>query len=1197
MARHAIRSAYLTDETKLVRQLIDDAELSVQDRTTISAQAAELVRRVRSEGQIGTMEAFLAEYGLSTEEGVALMCLAEAMLRVPDAHTVDELIRDKISPHDWAAHVGDSGSILVNASTWGLLLTGRILDEESPGVVGTLHALVRRLGEPVIRRAVGQAMAEMGAQFVLGRTIEEAMSRGQSMVDKGYTYSFDMLGEAACTDADALRYHAAYSDAIASIANAADSDDIRDNPGISVKLSALHPRYEQGQREHMLPVLRERLLTLARAAKDARIGFNIDAEEADRLDLSLDVIQAVLADPSLAGWDGFGIVVQAFGRRAMPTLDYLHDMAQSLNRRIMVRLVKGAYWDTEIKRAQVMGLSDYPVFTRKSHTDVSYLAGARKLLGMTDHVFPQFATHNAHSAAAILHMAGNHRRSFEFQRLHGMGDALHDIVKTSDDTRCRIYAPVGAHKDLLAYLVRRLLENGANSSFVNQIVDTSVPAEDIATDPVSQAEATGCQPNPAIVRPADLFAPRANSQGFDITDPVTLAEIETARSAFAAPYQWQAVAPGSTKDPRQILNPADPADVVGTVTEATPDLVDAVIGKGCNAQPDWDRAGSAHRAAVLRKAADLYEANAPEIFALTSREAGKTLLDGVAELREAVDFLRFYADEAEKLGTADSPRGVIVCISPWNFPLAIFTGQIAAALAAGNAVVAKPAEQTPLIAARAVAWLHQAGVPADVLQLLFGDGPDVGAPLSADPRIGGLCFTGSTEVAKLIDRQLAQTAPEAMLIAETGGMNAMIVDSTALLEQATRDIVRGAFQSAGQRCSALRVLYVQKDIEDDLMQMLFGAMDALVTGDPWDLATDVAPVIDKDAQDAIRADIETARAQGRVLKSLDVPQHGLYIPATVIRVTGIQDVKREIFGPVLHIASFDGEDIDAVVQAINTTGYGLTFGLHTRIDSRVQEVIDAVHVGNVYVNRDQIGAVVGSQPFGGHGLSGTGPKAGGPHYLPRFRRTPMPKRPAVPAAADISLADVTDHLQNLTFDPDTTHAQRISSIRAALRGKAAPAVAAAAALDIGPLDLPGPTGEANQLTLTPKGLVLCLGPDPDSLLAQCVQALAFGNRVLAVAPVAPTILRPLLRTTLPIVAVDGTATEDLLSTLSLDLVASAVTGGDLDALRQTIAKRPGPIIRLETRPIAPTTYVNESAICIDTTAAGGNASLLASAEP
>ena len=1199
MKRDAIRADYLAEETALVRRLAGIAELDQPTRQRISARAADLVREVRGAGKVGVMEAFLAEYGLSTKEGVALMCLAEAMLRVPDTETVDELIRDKITPHDWAAHIGDSGSILVNASTWALMLTGQVLEDDTEGVVGTLHGLVRRLGEPVIRRAVGQAMAEMGSQFVLGRDIEEAMERGDDMVAKGYSYSYDMLGEAARTDADARRYHEAYAEAIAAIAKRAKSDDVRENPGISVKLSALHCRYERSQRETMLPVLSARLLELAQAAKEARLGFNIDAEEADRLDLSFDVIETVLADDSLKGWDGFGIVVQAFGRRAIPTIDWLYGLAESLDRRIMVRLVKGAYWDMEIKRAQVMGLRDFPVFTRKTHTDVSYLAGARKLLTMTDRVYPQFATHNAHSVAAVLEMAGAHGGPFEFQRLHGMGEALHEAVRQSEGRGCRIYAPVGAHSDLLAYLVRRLLENGANSSFVNQIVDEAIPAEEIARDPIADAEEDGFSPNPAIPSPDAIFAPRLNSAGWDLTDPVDLASIERGRARFAAPHQWHAapLSPASSSGTaRELRNPASPGDVVGSVVEADAVLAEAAVGVAMEAQGEWEKTGAASRAKILRRAADLYEQNAFEVMALVAREAGKTLLDGVAEIREAVDFLRYYADEAERAGDGASARGVIVCISPWNFPLAIFTGQIAAALAAGNAVLAKPAEQTPLIAYRATQWLHEAGIPEAVLQLLPGDGVAVGAPLTADSRIGGVCFTGSTEVAKIIDRQLSKTAPSAMLIAETGGMNAMIVDSTALLEQATRDIIRASFQSAGQRCSALRVLYVQEDVEDKLLEMLEGAMDALVTGDPWDLATDVAPVIDAEAQAAISGYIDAKEAEGRLLKRLPVPTEGLFVAPSVVRVEGIEEVEREIFGPVLHVANFEGERIEKVVEAVNAKGYGLTFGLHTRIDRRVQRILDDIHVGNAYVNRDQIGAVVGSQPFGGHGLSGTGPKAGGPHYLPRFLETDSGGETAAPEAPTVDPAAAAAALEALDHGDWSTNPDRIRSLRGALRGRAAEAVAASAALDFGPIDLPGPTGESNQLSLTPKGSVICLGPDDRSLVAQVVQALAAGNRVLAVAPGARMALKPLLRAgSFPLAALDGSLEPAALSAMPLDLVAVRAAPTDLATLRFALSGRAGPIVSLITETLSPASYCHERTVCIDTTAAGGNATLLSEA--
>lgn len=1183
--RTEIRTIAHADEKAVIADLIAMADLSAADRAAIAAQGADWVAQVRAAGNPGMMEAFLAEYGLSTEEGVALMCLAEALLRVPDAETIDDLIRDKITPHDWGAHLGGAASSLVNASTWALLLTGQVLEDGANGLTGALRGMVRRMGEPVIRTAVARAMREMAAQFVLGRTIAEAMDRGAAMVAKGYAYSYDMLGEAAMTHADASRYFTAYGDAIAAIAKQAPHDDIRANPGISVKLSALHPRYEVAQAAAMTPLLCERLLQLCQAAKAGRIGLNIDAEEAERLDLSLDIIETVLADPSLAGWGGFGVVVQAYGKRAAPVLDWLYMLAARLDRRIMVRLVKGAYWDTEVKRAQVMGLGGFPVFTRKSATDVSYIACARKLMGMRDRIYPQFATHNAHTLAAVEALAGGQRGDYETQRLHGMGEALHDVAMAATGARCRIYAPVGAHRDLLAYLVRRLLENGANSSFVNQIVDENVSPEQVAADPFDHLGDGGL--NPAIKQPAELFCGRRNAKGWDLYDPIDLAQIDAGRAPFAAPHQWGT---GAVR----VTNPADPAEIVGYYDQAACEAAPQMIDRALTAAPDWSALGAPARAEILNRAADLYEDNAHELLAITAREAGKTLMDGVAELREAVDFIRYYANES--LTAQGDPRGVVVCISPWNFPLAIFTGQIVAALAAGNAVIAKPAEQTPLVAARAIDLLHQAGVPAAALQLAQGPGATLGAALVADPRIGGVCFTGSTATAKRIDRQLAETAPDAMLIAETGGINAMLVDSTALPEQAVRDIVAGAFQSAGQRCSALRVLYVQADVEDRLLEMLYGAMDALDVSAPWNLNSDLGPVIDKAAQDSINAYIETRRAEGRVMKQLAAPGRGTFIAPTVIRVDGINDVTTEVFGPVLHVARYQADQIDQVLADVKSSGYGLTMGLHTRIDARVQHVVDRAAVGNLYVNRNQIGAVVGSQPFGGEGLSGTGPKAGGPHYLHRFLAD---AGASAPAAGDMvaakALAEAAAGLDRTAWAAWAARKDRISALRGALRGRAATAMGAAAAVDAGSVDLPGPTGESNRLRLRPRGLVLCLGPTPDLALDQAVQALRMGNAVLAVAPGAPAMLAPLMGAGAPLAVIDGVAAPDAAAALAADGVALSLMGPALAPYRRALAAGEGAIIPIITARIAPAAYALERAVCIDTTAAGGDAALLAAA--
>ena len=1018
------------------------------------------------------------------------------------------------------------------------MLTGRVLDEREPGVVGHLKAAMKRLGEPVIRTAVTRAMKEMGRQFVLGETIVKAMRRASDLESKGYTYSYDMLGEAARTESDARRYHLSYSGAITSIASACKSNDIRANPGISVKLSALHPRYEVAKSDRVMAELVPRVRALAGLAKAAGLGFNIDAEEADRLTLSLKVIEAVLSDPSLAGWDGFGVVVQAYGRRAGAVIDWLHALATKLDRKIMVRLVKGAYWDAEVKRAQVLGLQSFPVFTRKQSTDVSYIANARKLLGLTDRIYPQFATHNAHTVAAIIDMATD-TSAFEFQRLHGMGERLHDIVLTDHKTRCRIYAPVGAHRDLLAYLVRRLLENGANSSFVNQIVDADVPPAVVAACPLNAADRLTPLANPAIPAGPAIFGARRNSQGYDLTDSADLALIEAARTPLhatmltASPRIAGQAAPNASMPAH---NPATGA-VIGQVQTASSADVETAL----SAAKPW-AASPSDRAAILLKAADMFEANAGPIFACLANEAGKTLADAVGELREAVDFLRYYANGAATL-TAP-PRGIFACISPWNFPLAIFSGQIGAALAAGNAVIAKPAEQTPLIATMATDLLHQAGVPKSALQLLPGDGATVGAALTKDPRVNGICFTGSTATALKIRQSMADHLdPGAPLIAETGGLNAMLVDSTALPEQAVRDILASAFQSAGQRCSALRCLYVQEDVADTVQHMLFGAMDELSLGDPWHLATDIGPVIDVAAQSEIQTYIDAARAQGRVLHDLKAPTTGHFIAPTVIRVNGIADMPREIFGPVLHIATFRATEIDKVVAAINASNFGLTFGLHTRIDDRVQHIVEALHVGNIYVNRNQIGAVVGSQPFGGEGLSGTGPKAGGPDYLTRFTK---------PVTPEVSPGGTA---------PPLSEKDAIAAIKAAPLAQSVHAQ-----------NLPGPTGESNRLSATPRAPILCLGPSASAALAQATAVRALGGIAVEVPNLAPEAL------------------------ITLPAFGAALWWGDTATARvhaQALAARKGAILPLITDMPDAANVLLERHVCIDTTASGGNAQLLA----
>lgn len=1128
---HALRTQIDTftyaDQSALLDAMVAQAALSPEDRAAISAAAAGLVRNIRASTAPGMMEVFLAEYGLSTDEGIALMCLAEALLRVPDADTIDALIEDKIAPSDWGKHLGHSSSSLVNASTWALMLTGKVLDERKASPVGALRGAIKRLGEPVIRTAVSRAMKEMGRQFVLGENIQAAMKRAQGMEAKGYTYSYDMLGEAARTEADAARYHLSYSRAIAAIAEACTHGDIRANPGISVKLSALHPRYELAQEARVMDELVPRLRALALLAKAAGMGLNVDAEEANRLALSLQVIETVMAEPALKGWDGFGIVVQAYGPRAGLVIDTLYEMAQRHDRRLMVRLVKGAYWDTEVKRAQVAGVDGFPVFTQKAVTDVSYIANARKLLGMTDRIYPQFATHNAHTVAAILHMAKD-GQPFEFQRLHGMGETLHNLVLTANKTRCRIYAPVGAHRDLLAYLVRRLLENGANSSFVNQIVDENVAPEVVAADPFETAQ----KPAKPLKRGPELFAPeRPNSKGFDLGHQPTLDAIEAARAPFRA-HRWLAgpllAEEAAPQAEEPVVNPADPHDIPGSVAPASAADTELALA---SAQP-W-QAPAAERAAVLNRAADLYEAHYGELFALLHREAGKTLMDAVAELREAVDFLRYYAANIPDA----APAGIFTCISPWNFPLAIFSGQIAAALATGNAVLAKPAPQTPLIAHRAVELLHEAGVPRDALQLLPG-GPAVGAALTSDARVSGVAFTGSTATAQKIRAAMAaHMRPGTPLIAETGGLNAMIIDSTALPEQAVQAVIESAFQSAGQRCSALRCLYLQEDIAEDVLTMLKGAMDALCLGNPWTLSTDSGPVIDAAARQTIADHVARARAEGRVLKELSLPPEGTFVAPTLIKVAGIEALEREIFGPVLHVATFRSEELDQVIGAINATGYGLTFGLQTRIDDRVQHVTEAVHAGNIYVNRNQIGAIVGSQPFGGEGLSGTGPKAGGPNYMARFC-APDRQQAAADWAAPMAA------LPRATGTPAPVRVQ----------------------------SLPGPTGESNRLSEMARPPLLCLGPTAAAVAAQAQAVEALGGTAI--------------RAT-------GSLAAEALETV--EGISGVIWWGDEDTARAyelALSRRSGPILPLIPGQPDRARVLAERHVCVDTTAAGGNAALL-----
>jgi RHH-type proline utilization regulon transcriptional repressor/proline dehydrogenase/delta 1-pyrroline-5-carboxylate dehydrogenase len=967
------------------------------------------VKGVRAHKPSG-VDAFLHAYDLGSDEGIAMMCLAEALLRVPDAHTADELIADKLAGPDWSEKLGQSGSAFVNAATFSLLLTGKVLEgaqDRSDNWKAVLGRAVGRLGEPVVRAAVREAMKILGRNFVFGRTIDEALRRAEPERRRGLSHSFDMLGEAAKTYADAERYAASYRNALDHIAKAAAGGDLRSSPGISVKLTALHPRFEYTHSEDALakvvPVVRE----LALRASRADVHFTIDAEEADRLELQLDVFEALLSDDDLfaSGWAGFGIAIQAYQKRAAPLCDWVIDAARAHRRRLMVRLVKGAYWDTEIKAAQVGGLVDYPVFTRKVATDVSYLACAKKLLAAEESIYPAFATHNANTIGQVKALAG--KREFEFQRLHGMGEELYEELAKlerhigDEPTPVRIYAPVGSHKELLAYLVRRLLENGANSSFVNRIADEQVSVGELVRDPVAELEMLEPKRNPKIILPRDVFGPeRRNSAGCDLSDPLVREPLMKRLEALEC-RAWTARPTLGNGKARPVMSPTDRRIEVGTAYDATNEDVDRMIRAGLAAQVNWDSLGGEQRARLLERTADLFEEHREEFWSLCIREAGKTLPDAILEVREAVDFLRFYASEARRYSSPmllPGPtgehnelrlhgRGVFACISPWNFPLAIFTGPVAAALAAGNTAVAKPAEQTPLIGALAVDLMHRAGIPKDVVQLAPGDGR-VGAALTAHPLLGGVAFTGSTDTARLINRTLAKRdGPIIPLIAETGGQNAMIVDSSALPEQVTRDVVSSAFQSAGQRCSACRVVFIQEDVADGMVTMIRGAAEALRVGDPADLATDLGPVIDEEAKKALEEHLEWLDKNATQIVRLPMPSeaaHGSFVAPAIYEISSLSELNRENFGPILHVIRFDGEHLDEVIEQINSTGYGLTLGLQSRIDTVRDYVEEHARVGNFYVNRNQIGAVVESQPFGGEGLSGTGPKAGGPHYVARF---------------------------------------------------------------------------------------------------------------------------------------------------------------------------------------------------------------------
>ena len=1181
--RAAISAAHRRDESECVQYLrqvktMQDAHIDmVGADAEIAKRAHHLVTAVRSQRtSVSGVDALMQEFSLSSDEGVALMCLAEALLRIPDHGTADRLIADKIGKGNWRRHLGGSPSLFVNAATWGLVVTGTLVATHDVGRLGNaLTQLIKRGGEPLVRRGVNLAMRMLGDQFVAGQTIDAALANSRSCSARGYQHSYDMLGEAALTTADAQRYFAAYEAAIHAIGTCAAGRGIHHAPGISVKLSALHPRYGRAQQARVLAELLPRLQHLVRLAQHYAIGINIDAEEADRLELSFTLLEALVSTPELAGFDGIGFVVQAYQKRAPFVIDYLVDLALRSHRRFMVRLVKGAYWDSEIKRAQVDGMADYPVYTRKHHTDMSYLVCARKLLAQASVLYPQFATHNAHTVAAVQVWA---RRSdvsnYEFQCLHGMGESLYDEVlgDTTLGAHCRIYAPVGPHRTLLAYLVRRLLENGANNSFVNQLVNPAVSTATLITDPFAIDAHAPASAHFVIQRPDALFAPsRINSSGLDLSDELVLNTLALNLQQYAT-RRWDIApmlavaesneataidAPASTDGGAaemevntctvtSIRNPALHSDLVGTSQNVTMQEISLALTAATAFAPAWQDASAHQRSAALVRAAALLETHRPELLALLVREAGKTLANAAAEIREAVDFLRYYAAQAA-MGSGRG-LGLVACISPWNFPLAIFIGQVGAALAAGNVVVAKPAEQTPLIAGRAVALLHQAGIPHAALQLLPGPGDTVGAALVADDRVQAVLFTGSTDVAQLINRVLAkrgaQAGCEIALVAETGGQNVMIVDSSALPEQVIQDVLSSAFDSAGQRCSALRVLCVQAEIADEVLAMLDGAMAELCIGVPDRLAVDIGPVIDAPAQQRLQAHIQAMRACGFPIRqpSLSAAQAavlaaGTFVLPTIIEIPSLAILKDEVFGPVLHVVRFERRNLSALIGAINASGYGLTLGIHSRINETIDEVVQQAAVGNIYVNRNMVGAVVGSQPFGGRGLSGTGPKAGGPLYLFRLQQQQALQIPA----------------------------QQII--------------------------LPGPTGERNLLDIGPRGTVLCMASTAAALKEQVTAALSTANLIL-LRHADLALLTPLL-TAAERLHVTACAESELDSRA---MHAALIDESLVKYWRYRIALRQGLLVPVITTspgaPIPSLRLVTEKSISINTTAAGGNTALM-----
>lgn len=1241
--RQKIRDFYRIDEDIAVERILPDAEVNMRARSRAWERARKMVLQIRNDQQgSGVVEALLNEYSLSSAEGVVLMCLAEALLRVPDKGTQDKLISDKLSKGQWSSHLGNSDSLFVNASSWGLLLTGGLVDYANQhNQFGFLKKTLGKVGEPVIRKAMNIAMKVMGQQFVMGETIEDAVRRAQEKERNGYVYSYDMLGEGARTQKDADDYLNAYAQAIEVIGQAAKGKGPRRSPGISVKLSAIHPRYEFTHRERVMAEIPPKLKYLCLLAKEYDIGLTVDAEESERLDISLDIIEQVFSDPDLTGWDGFGLAVQSYQKRALYVIDWLRELTEKVGRKLMVRLVKGAYWDTEIKNAQRDGLEHFPVFTRKSSTDVSYHACANRLLDYRDTIYPQFATHNAYTAAVIIELAGDDKEGFEFQCLHGMGDSLYDQIVTVENIQCRIYAPVGEHEDLLAYLVRRLLENGANSSFVNAIVEVSRPVESLLEDPVERTQRLRHKYNEQIQKPINLYGDeRDNSRGLDVTDINQITPLKLSLDRWCAEHLF-------TEDQvpdgyHAVRNPANGDEIVGVQCFDSQQKMLDKLTQTHNAFASWSQTPMSERADLLRRTADILERHMDELIALCIKEAGKVTKDGVDEVREAVDFCRYYAARAEELSEDDrlAPRGVVLCISPWNFPLAIFLGQVAAALVTGNTVIAKPAEQTSLIALRALELMEYVGLPAGVVNAVIAAGPDVGTTLLPDERIKAVMFTGSTVTGNVIANALAQRGGEQLpLIAETGGQNCMIVDSTALPEQVVDDVIASGFQSAGQRCSALRVLFLQEEIADSVTEMLIGALKELSVGDPGLLATDIGPVIDQKALSNLQAHADDMQQHATLLYECNVPANkGTFFAPKLYQIADISVLKREVFGPCVHIVRFKAEELELTVEKINATGFGLTMGIHSRIDVRAMELVKLSRAGNVYVNRNMIGAVVGVQPFGGRGLSGTGPKAGGPYYLPRLMVEKSTPRAAAEHSQDMDFAlqsneeaqqQAAQFMNNaLMTEHDwrlTDFNTRVSSVRQLLAKIAKVGIVEELADDLNstlaaarsqlisierrlkkPKVLPGPTGESNILYLEPRGILVCFA-DKDVTFEywtlSLVTALATGNVVISVVSdlfyaEALEFREQFVATGAPEGVFQVAKLHHLQALLGEDSLAGVIVDSKSERssyMVQMLARRTGailPVITAEYNDHLIQRLLTEKTVSIDTTASGGNTSLM-----